>query len=119
MRVVIADDHPLTRRDLGRLISRHPGFVVVGEAANGAEARVLVRTLAPDVVLMDIRMPVLDGLQATRLIVAESRTAVVLISTFEDALYATAAADAGAAAYVPKSASETQLVEAVLAAVRQ
>lgn len=118
VRVLIVDDHALTRQDLGRMIGRHPGLVVVGEAADGQEALRLVQALEPDVVLMDIRMPVMDGLQATRLITAEGHSAVVLISTFEDLLYELAATDAGAVAYLPKSASESDLVAAVVAAAR-
>jgi len=116
VRVVIADDHALTRRELARAVDGHPLLRVVGQAADGDEAVALARALDPDVVLLDIRMPGLDGLQAARRIRSESNAAVVLISAYSDALYEAAADEAGAAAYLAKSVSEDALVAAVLAA---
>jgi DNA-binding NarL/FixJ family response regulator len=116
VRVVVADDHALTRRELARAVDQHPQLIVVGQAADGEEALALTRALDPDVVLMDIRMPGQDGLQTARCIRAECRAAVVLISSFNDDQFAAAAFDAGAAAYVAKSDSEAALLAAILQA---
>jgi DNA-binding NarL/FixJ family response regulator len=114
--VVVADDHPLMRADLVRVLGRHAELRVVGTAGDGAEAVALVNRLHPDVVLLDIRMPLMDGLQAARAIRAGGDTAVVLISAYDEALYAAAAADVGAAACLSKLAPEEELVAAVMAA---
>jgi DNA-binding NarL/FixJ family response regulator len=117
--VVVADDHALTRYEIRRALELHPALRVVGEAATGEEAVALTRELDPDVVVMDIRMPVLDGLAATRVIRRDCRAEVVLISSYEAALYSAAAAEIGAASYISKSASDESLVAAVLEAAMQ
>ncbi len=116
--VVVADDHPLMRADLVRALRHHAELQVVGTASDGEEAVALVTRLHPDVILLDIRMPHMDGLQAARAIRASGHTAVVLISAYDEALYAAAAADVGAAACLSKLASEEELVATVLAAGR-
>ncbi len=81
IRVLIADDHRLFRQGLGQIIESRGGFSLIGEANNGEEAVELARRLKPDVILMDIRMPVLDGVQATSAITAESEDTPVIVLT--------------------------------------
>ena len=106
IRVVIADDHPVVRNGLSALISSLPGFEVVGEAANGADAVREVQILHPDVIMMDIQMPVLDGIQATRRIsVAMPDVAVLVLTMFDDDDTVFAAMRAGARGICSKGPS--------------
>lgn len=116
VRVVVADDHDLARRELIRALTADPRIVVIGEAADGEDAVALARELKPDVVLMDIRMPGVDGLEALRRIRATGDSIVVLCSVYMDRQYNEAARRLGAAGYVPKSSDEAEIVNAVLAA---
>ena len=116
LRVLVADDHPLMRSDLVRVLAGHPDLSVVGAAADGAAAVAMAQRLRPDVVLLDIRMPRLDGLQAAREIVRLGLGAVVLMSTYDAATYAAAAERVGAVACISKLVPESELVAAVLAA---
>jgi DNA-binding NarL/FixJ family response regulator len=109
-RIVVADDHLLTRAGLRAVLADDPEFELVGEASNGGEAVALSRSLQPDLVLMDVRMPDMDGLQATRVVKQLSPTTLVLIlSMFEDAELLLEAVKAGAAGYVLKTATEADL----------
>ena len=111
-RVVIADDQELVRVGF-RLILERAVFDVVGEAGDGAQAIALVRETKPDVVLMDIRMPVLDGIEATRAIVAESpATRVLALTTFDLDDYVYAAVRAGASGFLLKDVTPEDLVHA-------
>ncbi len=118
-RVLIADDHLIVREGLRLILEGEEDFLVVGEAADGAEAVRQVAALAPDVVLMDLRMPGMDGLEALRHIGAESPdVAVVVLTTFnEDDLMLHALAG-GARGYLLKDASRETLLDAVRAAAR-
>jgi DNA-binding NarL/FixJ family response regulator len=119
VRVLIADDQQLLRAGFRLILERQPGVEVVGEAANGTEAVSLVRRLGPDVVLMDIRMPDLDGIQATRLILADPATAgtrIIILTTFDLDEYVYEALRAGASGFLLKDLPPEQLGTAVLTA---
>jgi DNA-binding NarL/FixJ family response regulator len=119
VRVLLVDDQALFREALAVLLDVADGVQVVGEAGNGAEALVRAAELRPDVVLMDIRMPVLDGIAATRRLRAEQPDVQVLaLTTFDDDAEVFAALRAGAVGYLLKDVSSARLVEAVQAAAR-
>ncbi len=113
-RIVVADDHELVRSGVLRMLANEPDLEVVGEATNGREALELCRRLRPDLVLMDVRMPVMDGLQATRAIKEElPSVAVLIVTTYENPDYLFEAITAGAAGYILKDAPKRQLINAV------
>jgi DNA-binding NarL/FixJ family response regulator len=115
IRVVLADDQPLVRAGLRMLINDAPDIDVVGEAGTGAQAVQQVRETEPDVVVMDIRMPGMDGIEATRMITAdENATRVVVLTTFDDDDYVYAALRAGASGFLVKDMA----LEDILAAIR-
>ncbi|MGQ4421035.1 response regulator transcription factor, partial [Streptomyces sp. SAS_269] len=116
IRVLLADDQALLRGTFKMLFESTGDMETVGEAANGQEAVELARTRHPDVVLMDIRMPEMDGLDATRLISeSEDRAAVkvLILTTFEDDEHVAEALRAGASGFLGKGARPEELVEAV------
>ncbi|MBC3987431.1 response regulator transcription factor [Streptomyces sp. AC563] len=114
IRVLIADDQPLVRRGLALILTPDPAFDVVGEAGDGAQAVDLAHQLRPDVVVMDIRMPVLDGVAATERLARELPACRVLaLSTFDMDEYVVAALRAGAYGFLPKDISPEELVAAV------
>ena len=116
IRVLIADDQPLMRAAFDMTIRAEPDMDVVGEAADGSEAVALARRLAPDVVLMDVRMPVLDGVEATRQLSAETDPPkVLLLTTFEIDSYAVEALRAGASGFLLKDVRPEELCEAIRA----
>ena len=118
-RIVVADDHELARAGLRTMLAAEDDFEVVGEAAGGAEALALCATLTPDLVLMDVRMPDLDGLAATRAIKqAFPEVCVVIVTMYENADYMFEALKAGAAGYVLKDATQAQLVGAIRQVLR-
>jgi DNA-binding NarL/FixJ family response regulator len=117
-RVLIADDHGVLRDGLGSVITAQPDLELVGAAADGAAAVDLCRATRPDVVLMDLEMPVLDGIEATRLICRERpETAVLILTSFADRHRITRALDAGAVGYLLKDASADEVVHGIRAAV--
>jgi DNA-binding NarL/FixJ family response regulator len=118
IRVLVVDDHGVLRDGLGRLISAQPDMELVGTAANGAEAVEMCRSLEPDVVLMDLEMPVLDGIEATRAISAQvPATAVLALTSFSDRHRIMGVLDAGAVGYLLKDAAADDVVRGVRAAV--
>jgi DNA-binding NarL/FixJ family response regulator len=113
IRVVLADDQQLIRAGFARLLEPEPGIEVVGEAADGRAAVELCRAARPDVVLMDIRMPVLDGVAATREVTRLTRSRVLVLTTYDLDEYVFAALDAGASGFLLKDAPPEELVRAV------
>jgi len=116
VRVVIAEDQAAVRAGFRSLLERGDDIDVVGEAANGEEATGLARQLLPDVILMDIRMPVLDGIEATRRIVADpelENVRVVVLTTFEIDEYVFAALESGASGFLVKDIEPEDLRDAV------
>jgi DNA-binding NarL/FixJ family response regulator len=116
IRVLLADDQPLVRAGLRVLFEGEQDIAVEGEAANGEEALSLARHTRPDVVLMDIRMPGVDGLEATRQIAADEQLAavkVLILTTFESDQYVFEALRAGASGFLLKDAEPTELLQAV------
>ncbi len=117
--VLVVDDHPVVRSGLVGMLDLEDDLDVVGEAADGEEALVRVAALAPDVVLMDLRMPKLDGAGATARIIAEHpATRVLVLTTFDTDRDIVRAVEAGATGYLLKDTPRVQLVEAVRAAAR-
>ena len=121
VRVLVADDHDLVRTGLVMILNAQPNIQVVAEARTGTEAVTLARRLRPDVCLLDIRMPGLDGIEATRQLAGPDVTdplAVVVITTFDFDEYVHAALRAGARGFLLKDADTALLVQAVHAAAR-
>ncbi|WP_314247370.1 response regulator transcription factor [Streptomyces sp. DSM 40907] len=114
IRVLIADDQPLVRRGLALILGPDPEFEVVGEAEDGARAVSLAHEVRPDVVVMDIRMPVMDGVKATEELARTlPETRVLALSTFDMDEYVVAALRAGAYGFLPKDISPEELIAAV------
>src|SRR6516165_7524738 len=114
--IVVADDQALVRVGFCGIIAATPGFSVVGEAANGAEAVAVARATKPDVILMDVRMPVLDGIEATRQITASPQSAgvrVIILTTFDLDEYVFAALRAGASGFLLKDTLPADLLTAI------
>jgi DNA-binding NarL/FixJ family response regulator len=117
VRVVVADDQALVRAGLVSILEASPEIEVVGEASDGAEAVRVVQAADPDVVLMDVRMPGTDGIEACRLL-ADARAAIVVLTTFDLDRYVYAALKAGAAGFMLKDARAESLIDAVRSAAR-
>ncbi|MGI5491356.1 response regulator [Microtetraspora malaysiensis] len=116
IRVLLADDQPLIRMGLRALLGSEPDIEVVGEAADGGEAVEMAADLLPDVVMMDVRMPVLDGIEATRRIAGDPRLAtvrVVILTMFELDEYVFRGLRAGASGFLVKDSDPAQLLQAV------
>lgn len=119
IRILLADDQPLFREALRTLISLQPDLEIVGEAGNGAEVVRLAKTLNPNVVLMDLQMPVLDGVAATRrLQVEQPYCRVIALTTFDDDEYVFDCLRSGAVGYLLKDAPSAELFAAIRAAAR-
>ena len=114
LRILLADDHIVMRTGLRALLERQPNLEVVGESENGREAVELVASLRPDVVVMDVGMPVLNGIEATKTIVSKHpTTAVVILSMHADESYVMRALKAGARGYLLKDSAAIDLISAI------
>jgi two-component system, NarL family, response regulator NreC len=114
IRIVLADDHTIVRSGLRALLERRSNLIVVGEASHGREVIEVVEQELPDVVLMDIAMPLLNGIEATERIVSEwPKTAVIVLSMHSDEAYVLRALKAGARGYLLKDSAQTDLIQAI------
>lgn len=119
VRVLIVDDHPVVREGLRGMLESDPAITVAGEAGSGEEAVARASALAPDVVLMDLRMPGGDGVNATtRILAARPETRVIVLTTYETDQDIVRAVEAGAAGYLLKDTSRADLIAAIAAAAR-
>jgi PAS domain S-box-containing protein len=119
IRILLVDDHTVVRQGLAQLLTRDPGLEIAGEASNGEIALRMTRELLPDVIVMDVNMPVMNGVEATRLIHAEfPHIVVIALSMYEEAHRVEEMRKAGAAAYVSKSEAADALVASIRAACR-
>ena len=115
LKVLLVDDQAMMRAGFAMILSVESDLEVIGQAANGAQAIEMVAALAPDVVLMDVQMPVMDGIAATERIVADSDSKVIIVTTFDRDDYLFDGLRAGAAGFLLKNADPSVLVEAVRA----
>ena len=116
MRILLADDHTILRKGLRLLLERERDFEVVGEAGNGREALDLIEQVRPEVAIIDIGMPILNGIEATkRACETHPRTAIIILSVHSDEGYILRALKAGARGYLLKDSAETDLIQAVRA----
>ncbi len=119
IRVLLADDHTIVRQGLKLILAAQPDFEVIGEASNGREAADLAEKLKPDIVLMDVQMPELNGIEATRrMVAANSRIRVLVLSMHKEALYVREVLKAGARGYILKDAIDTELLSAMRSVAR-
>jgi DNA-binding NarL/FixJ family response regulator len=119
LRILLADDHALVRAGIRALLMSMPGTTVVGEAANGTEALRLIKQLRPDIVLMDVSMRGLNGLEATRRAIKQHpRSRILMLSMHADSEYVRQALVAGASGYLLKSAAPSELEMAIAAVAR-
>ena len=114
IRILLVDDHPLVREGLKRILASIMGVIVVGEASTGEEAIDRVRDLEPDIVMMDLSLPKMSGIEATRIITTESpNTRVLALTMHMEEIYVRGALDAGAIGYLVKDARPNDLVQAI------
>lgn len=113
-KIIVADDHDLVRMGIVRMLADVPGFTVVGEAKNGEEAVRLAREHKPDVVLMDVKMPGIGGLEATKKVLAyNSNVKVIAVTSLADDMFPERLMKAGACGYVTKGASFDEMIDAI------
>ncbi len=119
IRIVIADDHAVVRKGTIQILEKAPGFKVVGEASNGKEAVELVKKLKPDVAVLDVSMPVMDGIEATRHIKSLAPgVAILILSAYDNDEFVFALLEAGAAGYLLKDAGGQEITNAIEAICR-
>ncbi len=119
IKILLADDHTIVRQGLKLILSSHADLQVIGEAANGREVLELAEKLKPDVVLMDVAMPELNGIEATRRLHQISpRTKVLVLSMHKEAVYVREILKAGARGYILKDAIDTELISAIQSVAR-
>jgi DNA-binding NarL/FixJ family response regulator len=120
LRVLLAEDHAVVREGTRQILEQDPGITVVGEAENGAEVVTLAARLSPDVVLLDLSLPVLNGIEATRRIraIEGSPPRVLILSAYDDEDYVVAAIEAGANGYLLKTAHAADVLAAIRAVAR-
>ncbi len=119
IRVMVVDDHPVVRQGLRSLLSNYPDLILVGEAAGSSDALDLAERVAPDVILLDIRMPEASGVETARRLCRQCPAAkILMLTSFDDQEYVAGALQAGAHGYILKSASDEMLVSAVRAVYR-
>lgn len=112
--VALVDDHRLLREGMRRVLEREPDLQVVGEASNGVEAVAMVQALEPDIVLMDVVMPELNGIEATKQIkVSNPTTAVIILSAYDDDRYVLGLLEAGVAGYLLKDSCGQEVIQAI------
>jgi DNA-binding NarL/FixJ family response regulator len=118
IRVVVAEDHPVMRDGLSQLITQQEDMEVIGQASDGVEAVRITRDIGPDVVLMDVTMPILDGIEATRQIVSgQPEICIIGLSMHEDPELAAEMMEAGAANYFTKTSATDELLDAIRACI--
>lgn len=116
IRILLADDHAVVRDGLRALIEKHPDMVVVAEAGDGRECVRLAEEFTPDIVMMDIAMPIMNGMEATRRVLAANpRCGVVILSMHQDESYVLGSLKAGAKGYLLKDSLRTEVVDAIRA----
>src|SRR4051812_41608977 len=114
IRILLADDHRIVREGLKSLLDRQPGIEVIGQAAHGREAVEMAESTFPDIVIMDIGMPLLNGIEATaQMVKRDPAIGVVILSMHADEDYVVSALNAGAKAYLLKDSAEVDLVKAI------
>ncbi|MBQ7559789.1 MAG: response regulator transcription factor [Synergistaceae bacterium] len=114
IRILLADDHPLTRSGIAEFVRREPNFELIAEAEDGVEAWNLIKSLRPDVVLLDIRMPEMNGVEVAQKVKAEGlNTAIIMLTSYDAQQYVIASLRAGARGFVLKTVSPKELTTAI------
>ena len=117
-RVIIVEDEGVTQMQLRRTLS-HNGLIIIGTAINGRDGSELALRERPDIVLMDVRMPIMDGMEATRRILSEARLCIVMLTAFSDQEYRDKAQDLGVSGYVIKPVTSDMLLPLMCQALRE